>query len=347
MSANRKLRKQREKLRRKRARRRDERRFAQRRCSMVEYLLDTSIVRAVPTALLKRARAHGLRLLLSPISVWEMLAHFEDGKTPFERCRAWMRQARCCEVIDHPDAEIREAIGVASYIPPEARIAWQERTGACAIIEIFSDAISADDVHGRLKSFPGNADRTASCGDVVRQALERLKKQHAGIVLPVLEAFKAEFRRLGRDPRDEHALSDREFFDHVNREVLRIAATADTPTILKAEARIFEYAFARIGHGLETALRLLRAGGQLDLNDYGDALICNHIDLAGERILVTGDTRVHDALSRAEARLRCYVKERGVKTRVSTLVMDRSGFEARIAGSLPNTDTRSYHASVT
>jgi hypothetical protein len=321
-------------LRRKRARRRDDRRFAQRRRSMVEYLLDTSVVRAVSTALLKQARAHGLRLLLSPISVWEMLAHFEDGKTQFERCRAWMRQASCCEVIEHPDAEIREAIGVAPYIPQEARIAWQERVGACAIIEIFSEATSADDVHGRLKSFPGNADRTASCGDVVRQALERLKKQHAGIVMPVLEAFKAEFRRLGRDPRNEPVISDREFFDHVKREVIRIAGTADTPTIPQAEARIFEYAFARIGHGLETALRLLRTGGKLDLNDYGDALICNHIDLAGERILVTGDTRVHDASSRAEARLRRYVKEHGVRTRVSELVIDRSEFEARIAGSI-------------
>lgn len=330
MSVNRKLRERKERMRCERARRRDDQRFAQRRRSTVEYLLDTSIVRAVPTALLEQARANGLRLLLSPISIWEMLAHFEDGKTPFERCKAWMRQARCCEVIEHPDAEIREAIGVAPYIPPDARIAWKERAGACTIIEIFSEATSPDEVHGRLKSLPGNTDRAVSCGDVVRQALKGLKEQHAGIVLPVLEAFKAEFRRLGRDLRDEHGISDREFFDHVKREVIRIAATADTPTIPEAEERIFKYAFARIGHGLETALRLLRTGGKLDLNDYGDALICNHIDLAGERVLVTGDARVRDALSRAEARLRRDVKEHGVKTRVSELVMDRPGFEACI-----------------
>ncbi|HEX4420152.1 MAG TPA: hypothetical protein VH165_19690 [Kofleriaceae bacterium] len=303
---------------------------------MVEYLLDTSVVRALSVTLLKQARDNGLRLILSPISVWEMLAHFEDGKTRFELCKAWMRQADCCEIIEHPDAEIRDAIGVTSYIPPDARIAWQERVVVHTIIDIFSRATSAEEVHGQLKRFPGRADG-ASCGDVVRQALERMKNQYAGIVLPVFDAFKAEFRRLGRDPHDERALSDREFFDHVEREAKRIAGTADTPTIPRVEERIFDYAFARIGHGLETTLRLLRTGARLDLNDCGDALICNHIDLAGERILVTADTKTHNALSRAEVRFRRYVKEHGKKTRVSEFVMDRSGFEALIAGSLAAT----------
>src|ERR1700753_632623 len=108
MSVTRKFHKQREQQRRKRERRRDDRRFAQHWRSRVEYLLDTSVVRAVPTESLEQAQASGSRLLVSPVSIWEMLAHFEDGKTSFELCRAWMRKAHCCEVIEHPDAEIRE-----------------------------------------------------------------------------------------------------------------------------------------------------------------------------------------------------------------------------------------------
>jgi hypothetical protein len=322
-------------MQRDRDRRRAERRFVARRNSMVEYLLDTSVIRGAPKALLEAARAKRLRLLASPMSVWEILSNFkEEEETSFERCRGWMRRLGFCEIVDHPDAEIRDAIGVTPHIPPHARIAWRERAGARVIVEIFQDASSAEDVHRRQKEI-GDPNATESCGTLARQQLERLEAGYAADVRPVAEGLRAEFRRLERDPRDEQSFSDGEFFEHVRREVERIAGTADTPTIPWVKERIFEYAFARIGHALETTLSLLRRGAALDTNDYEDALICNHVDLAGERILVTSDRGSQQALSRAEARLRRYAKEHGFKTRISPFVIDIPTFQARIADAAP------------
>jgi hypothetical protein len=295
---------------------------------MVEYLLDTSVIRGAPRALLESARAKGMRFLASPMSVWEIFSHFEDGKIPFEQCRGWMRRVGFCDIVEHPDAEIRDALGVTPHIPPHARIAWRERVGTRVIVEMFQDASCAEDVHRRLRAL-GAPNAGENCGALVRQQLVHLEAGYAAHVRPIVEALREEFKRLGRDPRNEPSFSDREFFEHVKREVERIAGTADTPTILWAKERIFEYAFARIGHVLETTLSLLRRGAALDTNDYEDGLICNHVDLVSERILVTYDKGSQEALSRAEARLRRYVAEHGFKTRISPFAIDVTAFEAR------------------
>ena len=81
-----------------------------------QHVLDTNVIRGVPATVLSDVKASGLSLLVSPITVWEALSHFEDGKTSFSQVKAWFRAMQHCEVLEHPHAEIREAIGVAEHI---------------------------------------------------------------------------------------------------------------------------------------------------------------------------------------------------------------------------------------
>ena len=119
---------------------------------MVEYLLDTSVIRGAPKVLLESARTKGIRLIASPISIWEIFSHFEDGQIPFEQCRGWMRRAHFCNIVEHPDAELRDVLEVTPHIPPEHRTAWRERSGTLAILEMFQHASCAEDIRRSVRA---------------------------------------------------------------------------------------------------------------------------------------------------------------------------------------------------
>ena len=89
-----------------------------------EYLLDTTCIRQMKDADTEAAKARNLRVVVSPMSVWELLSHFEDGKNDFERYRAWLRKARHCDVLDHPVAEQLAATGVDPFVPRQPR-SWR------------------------------------------------------------------------------------------------------------------------------------------------------------------------------------------------------------------------------
>jgi hypothetical protein len=291
----------------------------------MQYLLDTSVIRGTPGALLAKAATHGHRLLVSPISVWELLTHFDEGGKDFKRCSGWLRKLEHCDILDHPDAEIREALGVAEYIQENDRIAWREREGAVMIVKIFASAKSPTDIQrARFFDSSGNLHTAEGCGRRAKAALSQMEDQYTKFMSRLLGEYNAEFSRR---ERKRGILTDDEFFELVKREVLRIASTADTPIIEAPEERIFELVFARIGHALETLLYCLATNAVPRGNDYEDALLCQHIDIATDRVLVTNDAKVRAALTQAHERLIRHAAAHKVYARPTPVAIEPKTFE--------------------
>lgn len=265
------------------------------------------------------------------MSIWELLSHFEDGETDFGRCKGWIRKLRHCEVLEHPVAEQLDAVGVGPHVPREHRFPWLEREAGYAVIRIFDAARTALEVHrASFRDSEGHLRSVKDSGVAAMRELARLEEDHRVFFSKVVEGLKAKFLELQRDMRKEESMTDREFFLHIDAEALRIAKTATSPTIANLEERALDLSFARTGYVVESALQYLRTGRNLDSNDYVDELLCGHLDLKSERILVTADKWLYGALSRADLRLRRQSTARGQRERSSPLVIHQRVFDALV-----------------
>jgi hypothetical protein len=161
---------------------------------------------------------------------------------------------------------------------------------------------------------------------MAEQSLRRLEEEHKVLVTEFVDQSRARFP----DRRSMPPLSNEEFFRKVVQEVQRIAATANTPTIANIEERTFECTFVRLGYTLECAADALLTGRLIERNDYEDALLCQHVDLATDVVLVSADRRLLGSVSRAEKRYREHAAEHRIPNRSRSFSMSHQDFNRLI-----------------
>ena len=95
---------------------------------MTAYLLDTNAIRSLGGLTLQAVRGAGHELLLSPITLWELISHLGDEQ--FALARANARRGNLCQILHDPLAEIMADVGCGAAANPSR---FQDRDAVLAL----------------------------------------------------------------------------------------------------------------------------------------------------------------------------------------------------------------------
>ncbi len=283
-----------------------------------DHVLDTSVLRSVPPAVIDAAHAQGWRLFVSPLSVWEMLCHV--GGANFARTKSWFAKASKCSVLEHPMVEHAKELRAERLLCDEA---WEERPCAQAAI----DAVCAARVEGdldkaafRLTGHSGTSELRALWGAPgrVRAELERLETDHVSYVSHHIVGRP----ELGAIPTDvEYRLLIESDIRHKYKDALVHGLSRKN-----LFRRLFRSLYPMAAYNLERGLRVRVAGANLDKNDYEDGLLVAHLRLNNNRVLVTSDKGTLNAMACASSRVAAWSETPLRSERRVPLAMNTASF---------------------
>ena len=277
-----------------------------------EYLLDTQALRSLSFGTIRKAVARGLRLAVSPISLWELLTHLDESTDAagFERRKGWLVKARGLRVLDDPfaaHAHRVEAPGVAD----ESR--FDDAPILLDVLDALHTSTTLAAFYDVRITYRGDRrtvkDSAARARDVLADAeSDYVRHVHRMIALIDEQIGRAALRTV----------SDERYVQVASAGTFALADFYgsfgyDAPDLFE---RVFESIYPHLGYVFERA-RLYAMSNPLgapiavDPNDAEDGMLCLHLGLAADRMLVTNDKGTRRALGEAGARLQRQLAETG------------------------------------
>jgi hypothetical protein len=299
-----------------------------------EYLLDTQAIRSLPRAALDAAEKSGVRLRLSPISVWELLCHVDESETNGEgwrKAKGHLLRARRCLLLDDPFAE--HAVFVTATKPAAANpTRFDDRVVIPQMLAHLDSSNSLEDFYSREVTYrSGEKGQVKGCAERVRELLREEEAAHAR---RCQDRRKLIIEKLGGVEAITN-ISDADYLlvtggvstslaDHYRENGI------DDELLL---ARIFCSTFLHMAYIFErTRLYLQNADHDgtmhVDPNDTEDGMVCLHLNVTVPRVLVTDDKATQKALTSALNRLDGIIRNKGDDLPVLTRVLSCDEFRA-------------------
>lgn len=286
-----------------------------------DYLLDTQALRSLPFATIRRAVARGMRLSVSPISLWELLTHLDktDEKSGFDLRKGWLLKARGLRILDDPFAA--HAVRVAA-----PTVAHESRFDDAPILNAVLEALDASptlaDFYARTVVYRGETRAIKESAARARKALDDAERDYVAHVQRMITLMD---EQIGRSAL--RTVDDDRYVVVASAGTLKLAEFYksfgyDSPDLV---ARIFESVYPHMGYVFERARQyaLNNASGaaiKIDPNDTEDGMLCLHLGLGDDRVLVTDDKGTRRALGEAGARVERQLAAHG-RPHIARLVM--------------------------
>lgn len=266
---------------------------------MRTFLLDTSVIRSASVDALDRLRRSGLLLAVSSYTIWELLAHLDEGygtsthrrsrtaSDAFRMFRANILKTRQMRRLGDPYREFARIAGTNECTEIE-----DEQT----IQRLFSALECADSIFAfdRIAS-----DLGLPHFSLLAWSTREWFKSHEGA------EHVGHIRRLTNYLQCNPPRSDVDFDLAVHQAIAvsageAIARGASPDAIL---ARLVPAFYLRDAYFIERGLHYVRSGRTPDANDFVDGNILRHMHILGASTLVTLDSGTRNALQSIFARL--------------------------------------------
>lgn len=269
-----------------------------------EYLLDTQALRSLPFATIRAAVARGMRLSVSPISLWELLTHLDttNAKGGFDLRKGWLLKARGLRILDDPFAD--HAVRVAA-----PTVAHESRFDDAAILGAVLEALDASPTltqfYERTVMHRGETRAIKDSSARARKALDDAEMDYVAHVQRMITLMD---EQIGRSALRN--VDDARYVLVASAGTLKLAEFYksfgyESPDLV---ARIFESVYPHMGYVFERARQYALnsppgSAIKVDPNDTEDGMLCLHLGLGDDRILVTDDKGTRKALGEAGARV--------------------------------------------
>lgn len=297
---------------------------------MGSFVLDTSSLRGVSKATLERAAEKKLDVCVSPISLWELLCHLDEG-TPedFERPKGRMLRAWRLRVLDDPFAAHALAVGAAGAANPTR---FEDRVVLGKVLDLLATAPTLEAFYTCVVNYPGGeVGEVRDCAERARQTLKVSEERHVDQIKKVCGLLE---REVGRP---QLMAPTREFVQAVVAGAKHLAAHYEQSGISSdgLVERIFSSTYPHLGYLFERARTYIVATAvgdspQIDGNDMEDAAILLHLDLSEPRALVTDDGGTRKALGTALSRLETMLSTTGETAVIRSRVLTSSEFSKEV-----------------
>ncbi len=274
-----------------------------------EYVLDTSALIAVGASVLSGIGKNH-KLCVSPVSLWEVLSHLDDGDTAdkkhkgFLRCRGIIRKTQLMELLDDPFTEHHVELGAEALVNVSR---LEEPELLRRLVKIIDDSESLDDFYRRDLFYPGGGSASLSnLGQAIKQ--ERIKEK-ARYRAHIVESCGALLEDLGCEaaqqisPVDIVNVSISTARDMAKK--LESELTGESISPGEAFSSVFlhcAYKTSRCGLYLK-ATNCVPENVAIDKNDCEDSQIVFHLGLTTRRVLVCGDVGQRSSVEEAIASL--------------------------------------------
>ena len=300
------------------------------------YLLDTSAVRAVGRTQLEQA-AESHDLLLSPWSLWELASHLDeavgqsDASESFMRQRGQVLKCRLLTLLDEPFAEHADEVGARSVVNPTR---FDDRHVANEFLTALGGAQRADDFFSSTIEYPDGT--PARLTDVAANIRRELQVEETRYVAHIRQIGRLLEEHVGVD-RLRGETADDDLVESVLAPCRNLAAGCagegiDDPMLF---GNVVASAFLHLAYKHQRAKMSLVAAGtadamSVDANDFEDGAITFHVNLFGNRTLVTGDEGTRGALVSSIDALKRSVKSKGLSLPIAARVIGTAEFTAEV-----------------
>jgi hypothetical protein len=275
-----------------------------------DYVLDTSAIRSLGATTLACGRK-GASLVISPVTAYELFSHLEDppegSESPedrFARNRGLILLAKDLCVLEDPFAELGSNCGARDYVNPTR---FEEAHVVSEAIRTLASSSTLTDFYSReVRLSDGAVGTLADLGRSIAATLDHAEQEFETRVLQYNEILK---RSLTFDelrsvtPTQLHAVIEQGV--DLMAEAFGVSPDHDRERLNTVRAGCYLHLGYLAARSIEYSVRAGPFGKPtVDKNDYEDGLICCHLTLATDRVLVAGDSGIRTSLHRALEALR-------------------------------------------
>jgi hypothetical protein len=259
----------------------------------MQYILDTSSLRSLDSATLRSAQSRGHCLLVSPITVWELLSHLAD--TDFQLARGNVRKVQMCRILHDPLGELMADIGCTAAVNPSR---FEDNVGLQQVVSEVATAESYAELQER-RIVLNNQQRVFT--DLAPRILSLFDSEQAQFASAMRARCHSLIDRYGRT-RAMH-LDGEDFY----REATGLARILYEDALAAGcSVGLDELVLRSVygaGYSVARACQYIGSNGEIqhvdfDRNDLEDYFISLHLNAASNRILVTDDNGVSRGIRR-------------------------------------------------
>lgn len=289
---------------------------------MTTYLFDTNAIQGISRQTLLSTLEEGHRMLLSPMSFWELACHL-DGEN-FQLARGNARKALLCEILHDPLAEIMIDVGCQDMVHPGR---FEDQAGAQAILEKLEEVHSYPELMARQAFLGGEMQQIGDFAENIRNALDEDRRSFVDGMRTRCNDYITSF---GRDRAIN--LDGSDFCEAA----IGLARTLQAETVQHGCNVPFRELAKRtlLGAGYSVARACAYIGsigdGQepvIDGNDLEDYFICLHLGISADRTFVTNDTGVRIALNRTITTFEEYITSSGIVFEINARIITTDEFK--------------------
>ena len=288
---------------------------------MITYLLDTNAIRSIRRSALQSARDAGHRLLLSPISMWELLSHMGDDN--FSLAHANALKGQLCEVLDDPLAEMMNDVGCREAVNASR---FHDRDAIIAVVRELETATTYQEMCERRVVVAGEVRLISDIAENIEKVFGLEKTRFKRDMLSRCRDYTERLGRkgamqLGCEQFCREAVS----LAHGLLEDTRVAECA------LSFAQIADRTILGAGYAVARAIAYIPNVPDIDTNDLEDYYICLHLSASSDRTFVTDDKNTYKAINSVIAAFTDIAQSTGKTFALQARVIKTKDFQNEIS----------------
>lgn len=275
-----------------------------------EYILDTSAIRSLGKRVLACGRIRP-SLVISPVTAYELFSHLEDPaergepeETRFARNRGLVLLAEGLKVLRDPFAELGENAGAEEFVNPTR---FEEAGAVSEAIRMLASSSTLEEFYrAEVRLSNDSVGSFADLGRSISATLNRAEQEFESRVHKHDRILKSHvtFDQLNRvTPEQLHAVIEQGVRGMA--ETMGVDVDREQEKFNTVRAAYYPHLGYLVARTIEYSIRAGPSRSPtVDKNDYEDGLICCHLTLATDRVLVAVDSAIRSSLHRAFAAAR-------------------------------------------
>ncbi len=263
------------------------------------YILDTEAIRSIGGDKLRAAVAKHARLFVSPISVYEILCHLDEGN--FKMFRSILLKCKIPQMLPDPWAHHATYVGAELKTNPTH---FDEAQICEGLLLVLEKANSLAEFYGQhLKLSDGSQPSLKDCAAHARQVLGAAENDYLKNVKNVMDEL------LKLDSKE--SIIHRTEIDHARdvfsalTELRKDYLGGNVPPDRLAVA-VTNSMFVHYGYRFSRVYECIRSQAKPNGNDTEDSLLCIYVNVLEPTILVTTDDGTVEAVRKSVQSFNAY-----------------------------------------